>query len=262
MPYYGGKRGYGKAEWIASFLPHTPDSCYIEPFAGMAAVLLARPPVDIEILNDANERIVNWWRIVRDEAEEFGRLIDFSPFSRAEFQWARANIDNPDLTPLRRALAFHVVVEQSVVHSDKASGGWGRKITPAVGSVARIRAANIAAIAERLRDVQLECQDACSLLERVKGCDYAVIYADPPYRTADDSAYSKSDFDIERCAGLLSAQRGAVGISGYGDEWDLLGWRRVEQPALRRQINGNGENRMEVLWLNDKASATRLGLFG
>ena len=86
LPWYGGKRGYGKAEWIASFLPHTPDSCYVEPFAGMAAVLLARPPVDIEILNDANGRIVNWWRIVRDEPEEFGRLIDFMLFSRAEFR--------------------------------------------------------------------------------------------------------------------------------------------------------------------------------
>ena len=262
LPWYGGKRGYGKAEWIASFLPHTPDSCYVEPFAGMAAVLLARAPVDIEILNDANGRIVNWWRIVRDEPEEFGRLIDFSPFSRAEFRWAMANMDNPELTPLRRALAFHVAVEQSVVHCDNRSGGWGRKITPAVGSVARIRAANIAAIADRLRDVQLECQDACDLLERVKDCDYAVIYADPPYRTADVSAYSVSDLDIGRCAELLAAQRGAVGISGYGDEWDMLGWRRVERPALRRQIKGNGENRMEVLWLNDKASATRPGLFG
>ena len=137
------------------------------------------------------------------------RLIDFTPFSRAEFRWAKANMDNPDLTPLRRALAFHVVVEQAVVHSDRTSGGWGRKITPTVGSVARIRAANIAAIAERLRDVHLECQDACSLLERMKGCDYAVIYADPPYRTADISAYPVSDLDLERCAGLLAAQRGA-----------------------------------------------------
>ena len=135
-------------------------------------------------------------------------------------------MDNPDLTPLRRALAFHVALEQGVVHSDMTSGGW--KITPAVGSVARIRAANIAAIAERLRDVQLECQDACALLERVKGCDYAVIYADPPYRKADISAYPVSDLDIDRCAGLLAAQRGAVGISGYGNEWDLLGWRRIE----------------------------------
>ena len=126
-------------------------------------------------------------------------------------------------------------------------GGWGRKIIPAVGSVARIRAANIAAIAERLRDVQLECQDACDLLERVKGCDYAVIYADPPYRKADISAYPVSDLDLERYSGSLAAQRGTAGISGYANEWYLLGWRRVERHALRRQIKGNGENRMEVL---------------
>ena len=133
FPYYGGKRGYGKAEWIASFLPHTPDSCYIEPFAGMAGVLLARPPVDIEILNDANWRIVNWWMTVIDESEEFGRLIDFMLFSRAEFRWAKANMDNPDLTPLRRALAFHVVVEQAVVHSYMISGGGGGKLLPLSG---------------------------------------------------------------------------------------------------------------------------------
>lgn len=35
-------------------------------------------------------------------------------------------------------------------------------------------------------------------------------------------------------------QRGAAGISGYGDEWDMLGWRRVTYPALRRQIKLGG----------------------
>lgn len=34
--YYGGKRGWGKAEWIAGLLPWERKSCYIEPFAGMA----------------------------------------------------------------------------------------------------------------------------------------------------------------------------------------------------------------------------------
>ncbi len=87
LSYYGGKRGYGKAQWIASFLPHTPDSCYIEPFAGMAGVLLARAPVKTEILNDLNGRVVNWWRAVRDKPEEFGRLLEFTPFSRAEYEW-------------------------------------------------------------------------------------------------------------------------------------------------------------------------------
>ena len=36
LPYYGGKRGYGKGEWIAGLLPWEKNSCYIEPFAGMA----------------------------------------------------------------------------------------------------------------------------------------------------------------------------------------------------------------------------------
>ena len=54
LPYFGGKRGYGLAEWIASHLPLSDDIAYIEPFAGMAGVLLSRPAVKIEILNDLN----------------------------------------------------------------------------------------------------------------------------------------------------------------------------------------------------------------
>ena len=53
----------------------------------MAGVLLARAPVKTEILNDLNGRVVNWWRAVRDKPEEFGRLLEFTPFSRAEYEW-------------------------------------------------------------------------------------------------------------------------------------------------------------------------------
>ena len=263
MPYYGGKRGYGKAEWIASFLPHTPDSCYIEPFAGMAGVLLARAPVKTEILNDLNGRVINWWRAVRDEPEEFGRLLEFTPFSRAEYEWALSAMDDESLPPIRRALAFHVVVDQCIVHGDSSGkASWGRTFSPNVGSFFMHGIDTIAALWQRLRYVHLECRDACDLLDRVKDCDYTVIYVDPPYPTAVTSPYKQQQFDRARCAELLMAQRGAVGISGYGDEWDVLGWRRVTRPALRRQINGGAEARMEVLWLNDKAAATRPGLFG
>ncbi len=86
--------------------------------------------------------------------------------------------------------------------------------------------------------MQLECRDACDLLDRVKDYDYTVIYADPPYPTANTSAYSVRGVDWERLADLLMAQRGAVGVSGYGDEWDMLGWRRVERPGLSRAHTG------------------------
>ena len=86
-PYYGGKRGYGIAEWIASYLPRNSDSCYVEPFAGMAGVLFARQPAKPEALNDLNRRVINWWRVVRDQPEEFGWRVEMTPKSRVEYQW-------------------------------------------------------------------------------------------------------------------------------------------------------------------------------
>ena len=92
--------------------------------------------------------------------------------------------------------------------------------------------------------------------------DSCTIYANPPYPTANTTGYAIRDFDRAELADVLMAQQGAVGVSGYGDEWDLPGWRRVIRPALRRQIKGEREERLEVLWLTDKAAATRPGLFG
>ena len=263
LPWYGGKRGYGKAEWIASFLPWHSDSCYVEPFAGMAGVLFARQPVKVEVLNDLNQRVVNWLRVVRDYPEDFGSLVEKTPISRVEYQWALTAMDDESLPPLRRALAFHVVVDQSIPRSDTASkAGWRCAYTPEAGIRRNHREDEIRRIGNRLANVQLECNDACILLDRIKDLDYCTIYADPPYCTSDTRRFAVRDFDRDVLAELLMAQRGAVGISGYGDEWDRLGWRRETRPALRRQISGGTEARLEVLWLNDKASATRPGLFG
>ena len=149
-----------------------------------------------------------------------------------------------------------------MLRGDGHSGGWIAHYNPSVGSLRLSSRQDITALARRLRYVQLESVDALTLLDWVKDCDYAIVYADPPYPTANTTPYVVKDIDIDALAGVLACQQGAVALSGYGDEWNMLGWRRVERPALRRQIKGNGENRMEVLWLNDKASATRPGLFG
>ena len=260
LPYYGGKRGYGLAEWIAGYLPVDDDIAYIEPFAGMAGVLLARPAVKIEILNDLNGRVVNWWRAVRDEPDEFGWLVENTPFSRAEFEWAIASLDDKWLTPLRRALAFHIAVHQSIMHGD-GSPGFRRCLTAAVGSMGRFDRADITRLADRLRTVQLESVDALDLLWRTAGNEGCAVYADPPYPTADTSAYAVDRVDIDALAAALQAQSGAVAVSGYGSEWDCLGWHKETKPALRRNVapgpGKTGDPRTETLWLNDKAAAMK-----
>ena len=61
-------------------------------------------------------------------------------------------MDNPDLTPLRRALAFHVVVDQCIVHGDSSGkASWGRTFSPNVGSFFMHGIDTIAALWQRLR---------------------------------------------------------------------------------------------------------------
>ena len=254
LAYYGGKRGYGQAEWIASLLPWEKQSCYIEPFAGMGSVLLAREPVKIEILNDLNDRVINWWRAVRDDAEEFGRLLEYTPRSRAEHRWAQGAVDDPAETALRRALAFHILVDQGIMASENAQR-WKRYFTPAVGSIARHDRREIEALADRLRSVQLENCDALALLERTAEMDYAAIYADPPYPSADTTSYRFGDLDYGRLGELLQEQKGAVAVSGYPGEWDCLGWEVATRAALRRNVNGQTGERVECLWRNEKCVA-------
>ena len=69
IPWIGGKRRLAEL-LIPRFPPHT---CYVEVFAGGAAVFFARNPTDVEVLNDINGDLVNLYRVVTHHLEEFVR---------------------------------------------------------------------------------------------------------------------------------------------------------------------------------------------
>ena len=101
------------------------------------------------------------------------------------------------------------IVDQSVIQSDNAAmGKWQRRFNPAIGSIAYHTGDEIHCRSSRLRTVQLECVDACVLLDRIKDLDSCTIYADPPYPTANTTGYAVRDFDRARLADVLMAQRG------------------------------------------------------
>ena len=252
LPYYGGKSGYGLGRWIASILPWEKKTTYVEPFAGMAGVLLNREPVKMEIINDINERVINWWRVVRDQPEEFGWLVENTPVSRSDFTNAIEELDDMTLTPIRRALAFHTCITQSITSGDNnlRYSQWRRHLSPDIGSLGKWRSERVARLAYRMFNVQLENCNAIDLLNRMSRYENAVIYCDPPYKTANTTAYKYNNTNIEGFDEALRAQSGKVGISGYGDEWEHLGWSRHSFPTLRRQIGSVTEKREEILWTN------------
>lgn len=69
FPYFGGKRRAAPIIWQALGDP----GGYIEPFAGSAAVLLARPQFTgrrVETINDADGWLVNMWRAIQHDPRE------------------------------------------------------------------------------------------------------------------------------------------------------------------------------------------------
>ena len=258
LQYYGGKAR--KAQWIAELLPWEQRTCYMEPFSGMASVLLARAPVNLEILNDLNGRVINWWRAIRDESAEFARLLQYTPHSRNEYIEACKQLDDATLAPIRRALAFHIVVQQGVMHADnvdKVKGSFGRSFHANSARQYAWRPERVEALARRLRHVTLEEQDAMKLLARTAPDEGMVIYADPPYHSTDNTGYDKGVVNVDGLAEAFQAQKGRVAISGYRDEWDRLGWVKYQRTTRRQNIGRadrlampKNEERPEALWMN------------
>ena len=69
--WYGSKSRLGlRIAALASGIPH---QVYLEPYAGSAAVLFAKPRVPVEIINDLDGQVVNFFRELRDRPAELAR---------------------------------------------------------------------------------------------------------------------------------------------------------------------------------------------
>lgn len=256
--YFGGKLSL--AGRIAALLPDHEH--YVEPFAGSLAVLLAKQPSHMETVNDLDGSLMNFWRVLRERPGELERICALTPHSRAEHAAAR----EPAEDDLERARRVWVLLTQGRGGHTWRRTGWRYYQNPR-GSDASMPdyldayVGRIAAAAERLRGVSLECRPAVEVIEaygRHPGC---LIYADPPYlrstRTwTNGNAYSAemyTEAEHRELAAALNSARGGVVLSGYPSPlYDELygGWHQREIGAFTGNGAAGDRYRTEVIWSN------------
>lgn len=264
MTYYGGKQALSRQ--IVPLMP--AHRVYLEPFAGGAAVLFAKPRAERETLNDADGQIMAFWRVLRDRPDELVAAVAATPYGRSEWQGSRVEASD-DLERARRLL---VNVDQSFSRSRQS---WS---VPCIGD-GRGRwqpgswdnlPPKILTAAHRLRGVALENGDAVEMLARWDRAD-AVIYCDPPYagplRTEPSKGYAVDDDGTlwaRLVDALLELRHARVILSGYPcDEASRLGWRMVPLKMKRTVQSRDGEalpDAPEVVWLSPNIDAP-LSLF-
>ena len=280
LPYYGGKnRKAAINSWINQLLGSSKGKFYVEPFAGMLGVLMSRAPARNEIVNDTNSWVANWWAQVRDNPAELAHMVDSSPRSRqcfeesVDYQKARM-AENYQACTVEDAWRFFMVVTQSMHHGVQATKG---NFAVTYGDMKPYHSwseADIVKLSARMRHVQVEHCCAINLLGRIAGMKDALIYADPPYLTADTSPYGKWVLPKAEFCDVAASQQGRMVISGYNDEWDDLlerGWFRYEL-EVRSSMSAsacahagsedrrNRIKRKEVCWMNCEYSAANHGL--
>lgn len=266
FPYYGGKARL--APVIAALLP--PHRLYLEPYAGSAAVLLAKTPAKHEIINDLDGNVVAFYRAMREYPEELHRVLTLTPYSREEYEVA--DLSDPALSTVERARRFVVRASQSINAAGAAgSPGWALSTTRNQSRPGTFAGAvdRLPLVAERLRRVYIEQGDALALITRHGRHADAVIYADPPYlgstRKALGAAAYRHDLhaDDQHAVTLaaLNACAATVVLSGYDSpayREALSGWECVTVAIGKPSANRAGvvqAGAREVLWIKTATPA-------
>jgi DNA adenine methylase len=109
FPYPQGK--YHLVKRLLELIP--PHDIYVEVFGGAATLLFTKSPSKLEVYNDINSELVNFFRVLRDD-EKWQKLQEkllLTPYSREEFKLALQPAE--ELDEIERARRFFVRIQMS-----------------------------------------------------------------------------------------------------------------------------------------------------
>ncbi len=212
ITYYGGKQKL--APEIIRLLP--PHNLYCEPFFGGGAVFFEKPKSKVEVINDTNKELINFYRMVQNEFVALETEIRITLHSRDLHRKARTIYENPDMFPeIKRAWAVWTLSTQSFSGMLDGSFGYDVKKNTTSLKIKNKREGFTEAYAIRLQDVQIECADALRII-RSRDRKDTLIYADPPYFNSDCGHYDGyTKEDMEMLLQVLAGIEGKFLLSSY-----------------------------------------------
>ena len=152
-------------------------ACYVEVFGGAAWILFAKERhAEVEVYNDVNHNLVNMFRCVKYHADALYEELKWVFVSREQFEQAKEDVNNPNLTDIQRAAGFFILVKCS----------FGAKMQDFSGKRVSFSSTveNLELFRERLKSTvieQLDFEKLIALYDR----EGTLFYADPPYYEAE-----------------------------------------------------------------------------
>jgi DNA adenine methylase len=260
----------GKQRLVSKLLPLIPShQTYVEVFAGGAALFFAKETSPIEVINDLDSGLVNFYRVIRDKKkfEQFRLAIALSPYAREEYDNCRETWWQCE-NEVEKARRWFVVARQCFCGIFGSSFGVGIK------NGSKGMATNVACylntidllpeISARMMRVQIENK---SFEEIIKQYDRpkTFFYLDPPYvadtrKSPKVYAHEMTNEDHQMLVEVLMKIKGKAMLSGYANEiyepLEKAGWEKFTFKAFCSVSTFTGKDkdyeekcREECVWI-------------
>lgn len=251
LRWFGGK--YNLSKWIINQFP--PHRCYVEPFGGSGAVLLRKPISAVEVYNDINELLINFFKCLKNDPKTLLSEIVFLPYSRQLHdrikEMTHTNVWPHDIA-VKAAMWFYW---QYSSFSGVPGGGWSHGWERNKAIYLNNMIGRLFTIAMRLKRVQIEHRDF-KLIFKIYDSKDTFFYCDPPYIGVRDR-YAKSQFTIQDhkdLAIILNKIKGKACTSYYPHPFvdnAYRKWRRLEKQVKESASSSLKKGkRTELLLMN------------
>jgi DNA adenine methylase len=206
LSYIGGKTRLAKQ--IIAILPE--HTTYVEAFSGGAQVLFHKEPSEVEVLNDLDGEIVNFFRVCQQHHEELIRYLRFMVVSRTWYELLQ-QASAATLTDIQRAARHLYLLKNSYgamvvnphyhIHVVQPPGFNPDKLPEIIEETHR-----------RLARVQIECLPYEKMLRHYDRAE-TLFYLDPPYFGRSLYRFNLSADDFKKMAERLSELKGKFILS-------------------------------------------------
>jgi len=208
FPYVGGKTVL--ADWIIDQLPE--HTVYVEPFGGSASVLLNKPRSNVEVYNDLDGDIVQFFEVARERPDELAEWCRRAPYSEElHSEWVQAFYSGERSDdPIERAGRFLFLRYTQFAGKYNSPSGFKRDTPRTFAGDSKVwkqAPERINEVCDRLQGVFIQNREFSEVIEHYDA-ENVVFYCDPPYLDKEDT-YLVDGFEHADLADALE------GIDGY-----------------------------------------------
>jgi DNA adenine methylase len=232
---------------------------YLEPYFGSGSIFFKKNPSIIETINDMDGEVVNLFKQVRENRDELIYKLQYTPWSREDFNMAHEAAEND----LERARRFMVKLWFSIGAYLTYKNGMRINIKENNGNIEgfyKILPKEIVSACERLKPksnnhVQIENSDAITLIKKYDRPN-VLMYLDPPYLPETRSKkkiykYEYMEDDHKELLKVISTSKAKIIISGYESELYRAQLKNWNMDKIITHDNAS-RKRIECIWMNYK----------